>query len=52
VAAGYLLLEEAGGKVVGLGGGPRALWSNEKALAGAPHIVDLALEILKQGEGH
>lgn len=49
VAAGYLLLEEAGGKVVDLQGGVRPLWSNERALAGAPHIVDLVLEILTEG---
>ena len=49
VAAGYLLLEEAGGKVVDLQGGNRPIWCNEKALAGAPHIVDLALTILMEG---
>jgi len=46
VAAGYLLLEEAGGRVVDFRGGARPIWTNERALAGAPHIVDLALEIL------
>jgi myo-inositol-1(or 4)-monophosphatase len=51
VAAGYLLIEEAGGKIVDFSGGPRSLWSNERALAGAPHIVDLALEILRSAEG-
>jgi len=49
VAAGYLLLEEAGGKVVDLQGAPRPVWRNERALAGAPHIVDLALRILMEG---
>ena len=51
VAAGYLLLDEAGGKVVNFEGGPRPLWSRQKALAGAPHIVEEALEILSGAAG-
>lgn len=46
VAAGYLLLECAGGKVVDFEGRPRPLWETRYALAGAPRVVDLALEIL------
>ena len=51
VAAGYLLLEEAGGKIAGLRGDERPLWRTQNAVAGAPQIVDMVLEILSS-EGH
>ena len=49
VAAGYLLLEEAGGKIAGLRGEERPLWRTQNAVAGAPQIVDMVLEILSSG---
>jgi len=48
VAAGYLLIERAGGRVVDLEGRPRNLWEHRHALAGAPACVDTVLEILAQ----
>ncbi|MEE2827673.1 MAG: inositol monophosphatase [Myxococcota bacterium] len=50
VAAGYLLIEAAGGLIVDFEGRSRDPWDRRQALAGAPHIVDLALEILQQVE--
>ncbi|MCP4873707.1 MAG: inositol monophosphatase [Proteobacteria bacterium] len=46
VAAGYLLVERSGGKVVNLAGEPVSIWERVPSLAGAPQAVDLALEIL------
>jgi fructose-1,6-bisphosphatase/inositol monophosphatase family enzyme len=46
VAAGYLLVERAGGRVVDLRGEPVSIWDRVHTLAGAPAAVDLALEIL------
>ena len=51
VAAGYLFLECAGGRVVGLDGGERPFWSRDQAIAGAPQFVDLCLEILASADG-
>ena len=48
VAAGYLLVEAAGGLVVDFEGQPRNPWERRQALAGAPHMVEIALEILQQ----
>jgi myo-inositol-1(or 4)-monophosphatase len=46
VAAGYLILERAGGRICRFDGDPRPLWSRDHALTGAPQAVDTALEIL------
>ena len=51
VAAGYVFLECAGGRVTTLDGGERPFWSRAQALAGAPHIVELCLEILANSDG-
>ena len=45
VAAGHLFIEEAGGRVCTLDGGPRSPWRRKQTLAGAPACVDAALEI-------
>jgi myo-inositol-1(or 4)-monophosphatase len=45
VAAGHHFIEEAGGRVCTLAGGPRSPWVRAQTLAGAPALVDLALEI-------
>jgi myo-inositol-1(or 4)-monophosphatase len=49
-AAGWLLVQEAGGRVCDLEGRPRDLWAREQTLAGSPRAVDLCLEILQRGE--
>lgn len=49
VAAGYLILERAGGRICSFTGGPRPLWTRDFALTGAPQVVDAALEILNPG---
>lgn len=49
VAAGYLLIERAGGRICRFDGRPRALWDHDYALAGAPQAVDAALETLASG---
>jgi myo-inositol-1(or 4)-monophosphatase len=46
VAAGYLFLECAGGRVLTLDGAERGLWCSTPAIAGAPQHVDLCLSIL------
>ncbi len=51
VAAGYALLEGAGGKVTTLDGGARPFWSREIAIAGAPRFVDLCVKILAESDG-
>ncbi len=50
VAAGYLFLERAGGKVTTLDGSARPFWSRDHAIAGAPRFVDLCLEILEHSD--
>jgi len=49
VAAGYLLVERAGGVVVDLRGEPVSIWDHVHTLAGAPAAVEVALEILAAG---
>ena len=51
VAAGYLLIEAAGGVTVDFEGNPRDPWERGHALAGAPQVVTFALEILQEAEG-
>ncbi len=46
VAAGYLILERAGGRICTFDGGHRPLWGRQHALTGAPQAVQTALEIL------
>ena len=46
VAAGYLILERAGGRICTFSGGPRRLWARDYALTGAPQAVDAALALL------
>jgi len=47
VAAGFLLVERAGGRVCDLRGAPCSPFdTTRKTLAGAPHVVDTALELL------
>ena len=46
VAAGYLILERAGGCVCTFAGERRDLWTRDYALAGAPQAVDTALALL------
>ncbi len=46
VAAGYRILEQAGGRICTFTGEPRRLWSRDHALTGAPQAVETALEIL------
>ncbi len=45
VAAGFLLVEKAGGVVRTLSGGRRSPYENVKSLAGAPHAVEEALSL-------
>jgi fructose-1,6-bisphosphatase/inositol monophosphatase family enzyme len=48
VAAGFLLVERAGGRVCDLHGNPRSPFdSGRKGLAGAPGAVELALELIR-----
>lgn len=49
VAAGYLLVERAGGTVVDLAGRAVSIWEHVPTLAGSPQAVELALEILAGG---
>ncbi len=51
VAAGYLFLERAGGRVTRLDGTQRPFWSRDHAIAGAPRYVELCLEILEKSDG-
>ena len=46
VAAGYLLVERAGGVVVDFEGRSVSIWDRVPTLAGAPQVVDEALAIL------
>lgn len=48
VAAGHVLVEQAGGVVSTFDGGPRNPWEYEYALVGAPQVVDAALEIISR----
>ncbi len=50
VAAGYLLIERAGGRICRFDGSERQLWDHDFALAGAPQAVDVALEALARGD--
>lgn len=45
VAAGFLLIERAGGLVRTLSGGRRSPYENVKSLAGAPHAVEQSLSL-------
>ncbi len=48
-AAGWLFIEEAGGRVCDLRGQPRALWERETTLAGSARAVDECLDVLSGG---
>ncbi len=48
VAAGYLLVERAGGRVVDFDGDPVTLWDHVHTLAGAPQVVGVALDLLRR----
>lgn len=46
VAAGYLLVERAGGVVVDFAGASVSIWDHVPTIAGAPQVVEEALRIL------
>jgi myo-inositol-1(or 4)-monophosphatase len=48
VAAGYLIVERAGGVVRNFDGSPPDLWVRDYAVVGAPQVVDAALEIIRE----
>ena len=51
VAGGHLFVEEAGGRVCTLDGGPRSPWRRVQTLAGSPASVDVALAIFDGDPG-
>jgi len=51
VAGGYVLVERAGGVITTFDGRRRNPWVREYAVAGAPQVVEAALEIVGRGGG-
>lgn len=49
VAAGQLLVEEAGGRCCRFDGSERPLWRRDHGLYGAPHAVERCLDVLRGG---